>query len=170
MTLRALKIVSPVGERSIESWDWAAARAHCLREARRILASPAAAEDAAQEALLRAWRASARHEIRNPQAWLTRIARNEAMRAAVREAGLARRRTGAWDGELPAAPDEESAGVADRLAASAAIASLPLGDREVLHLRYLEDLTQMEVAHRLGIPEAQLRSASIAPESDSRQN
>jgi RNA polymerase sigma-70 factor (ECF subfamily) len=153
MTLQTLKIVSSQAGGSAGAWDWAAARAHCLRETRRILASPAAAEDAAQEALLRAWRAAARHEIRNPHAWLTRIARNEAMRAAVRETGLARRRAEARDAELAVGPEEESAGVAARLAACAVIASLPLGDREVLHLRYLEDLTQMEVAHRLGIPE-----------------
>ena len=35
-------------------WDWSWARALCLREAQRVLGRNAAAEDAAQEAVIRA--------------------------------------------------------------------------------------------------------------------
>jgi RNA polymerase sigma-70 factor (ECF subfamily) len=125
-------------------------RAHCLAVAHRFLRGPAA-EDAAQEALLRAWRMRTRVAVRDPKAWLTRIARNEALRMVSRESILARRHAGE-DVELLAGVEWER-GVRDRLAASMALAALPLPDREVLHLRYLEDLTQTEVAHRLGIPE-----------------
>jgi RNA polymerase sigma-70 factor, ECF subfamily len=146
MTLRALERVSTTSD----AWDWDEVRAHCLVVARRFLRGPAA-EDAAQEAVLRAWRTSRRMEVRNPKAWLTRIARNEALRLVSRESALAGRHSGE-DVELVAGEEWER-GVRDRLASSAALAALPLPDREVLHLRYLEDLTQTEVAHRLGIPE-----------------
>jgi len=146
MTLRPLETVSS----SPDAWDWDDMRAHCLLVARRFLRGPAA-EDAAQEALLRAWRMRTRVAVRDPKAWLTRIARNEALRVVSRESILAGRRTGE-DVELLAGEEWELA-VRDRLAASMALAALPLPDREVLHLRYLEDLTQTEVAHRLGIPE-----------------
>ena len=39
-----------------DSWDWVGLRASCLRETRRVLASEHDAEEAAQDALLRAWR------------------------------------------------------------------------------------------------------------------
>jgi RNA polymerase sigma-70 factor, ECF subfamily len=146
MTSRALRKVSS----SSDAWDWEAMRVHCLVVTRRFLRGPAA-EDAAQEALLRAWRMRTRVAVRDPKAWLTRIARNEALRVVSRESVLAGRHAGA-DVEL--VPGEEwEGGVRDRLVASNALAALPLPDREVLHLRYLEDLTQTEVAHRLGIPE-----------------
>ena len=125
-------------------------RAHCLMVAGRFLRGPAA-EDAAQEAVLRAWRMRTRVAVRDPKAWLTRIARNEALRLVSRESALAGRSTGE-DVELVAGEEWER-GVRDRLVASTALAALPLPDREVLHLRYLEDLTQTEVAQRLGIPE-----------------
>jgi RNA polymerase sigma-70 factor (ECF subfamily) len=147
MTHRTLENVSP----SQDSWDWAAARAHCLAVARGILTSPVAAEDAAQEALVRAWQSGSREAVRNRYAWLTRIARNEALRVGAREAGLARRCVPDDEVELPAAEDER--GAWDRLTTTVALATLPHGDREVLYLRYLEDLSQTEVADRLGIPE-----------------
>jgi RNA polymerase sigma-70 factor, ECF subfamily len=125
-------------------------RSHCLVVARRFLRGPAA-EDAAQEALLRAWRMQTRVAVRDPKAWLTRIARNEALRVVSRESVRAGRHAVA-DVELVAGEEWEG-GVRDRLVTSIALAALPLPDREVLRLRYLEDLTQTEVAHRLGIPE-----------------
>ena len=146
MTVRTLKNVSSIaGE-----WDWVAMRAHCLTVTRRFL-GPAAAEDAAQEAVLRAWGAADRAAIRDPRAWVAQIARREALRLAARESVLAGRHAGlevdmiaaaGWEGDLHEA-----------LSAVSMLASLPVPDREVLRLRYLEDLTQTEVAHRLGIPE-----------------
>lgn len=127
-------------------------RARCLIVTRRILASQAAAEDAAQEALLRTWRAASRGRVRNPDAFVARIARNEALRAGSREADRSRRCV-AGDALEPPGEEDAELDVVERISASALIASLPVADRQVLHLRYLEDLTQSEVAHRLGIPE-----------------
>jgi RNA polymerase sigma-70 factor (ECF subfamily) len=148
MTHQTLENVSSISE---EAWDWAAALARCLAVTTRILRSRSAAEDAAQEAVLRAWRSGPRASVRNRDAWLARIARNEALRVASREADLARRSVRAERVELAAGEGQED--LWDRLAATTALSSLPLPDRQVLYLRYLEDLSQTEVAERLGIPE-----------------
>jgi RNA polymerase sigma-70 factor (ECF subfamily) len=154
MTRRALKTVSSkVAEQQADRWDWVAARAHCLREARRILGRTAA-EDAAQEALLRAWRRGlSGAAVENRMAWLTRVARNEALRLHAREAALERRRAEAGTLTLGAVPDEETTPLVERISLSPLIAALAPRDRQLLRLRYLEDLTQAEIAHRLGIPE-----------------
>src|SRR5690242_9660887 len=63
-------------------WDWAAVRATCWREARRVLGASAAAEDVAQDAVLKAWRQRAScRSPEHPLAWVAAIARREALRA-----------------------------------------------------------------------------------------
>lgn len=62
-------------------WDWSDLRLRCLRETRRILGNGGAAEDATQEALIRAWRQ--RDSCQNPLhpgPWVSTIARREALR------------------------------------------------------------------------------------------
>jgi RNA polymerase sigma-70 factor (ECF subfamily) len=142
--------------RVTSEWDWVEARRHCVGEARSVLRSPAEAEDAAQEALLRVWR-SARtpEEVERPVAWLRRIARNEALRLLARE----RRRD-----EVPAEAALREVAVAqetsmpERLAIVDLMATLPPADRQLVWLRYVEDLTQARVAHRLGIPEGTVKA------------
>src|SRR5216117_2113559 len=83
------------------SWDWPNARARCLRLAQRLLRHPDDAEEAVQEAMIRAWRA--REECRVPAArtaWLLQITRREAFRLAApqprsrsRAVGVSGRRT-----------------------------------------------------------------------------
>src|SRR3954451_25094459 len=64
-------------------WDWLRLRALCLREAQRVLGRGAAAEDAAQEAAIRAWRQRRRCLTPDrPEPWITTIARREALRIA----------------------------------------------------------------------------------------
>ncbi len=68
---------NPAGE---VPWDWQQARTRCLREARRFLAH-AEAEDAVQEAFIRAWRHRARLRAGHPPLpWLLQITRREALR------------------------------------------------------------------------------------------
>jgi RNA polymerase sigma-70 factor, ECF subfamily len=120
-----------------------------------VLRSPAEVEDAAQEALLRVWR-SARtpEEVERPVAWVRRIARNEALRLRARE----RRR-----GEVPAEAALREVGAAEEtsmpepLAIVDLMATLPPADRQLVWLRYVEDLTQARVARRLGIPEGTVK-------------
>ena len=62
-------------------WDWNLVRAQCLREARGVLGSTGTAEDAAQEAAVRAWRRRDSCQTpERPAPWISRIARNEALR------------------------------------------------------------------------------------------
>jgi RNA polymerase sigma-70 factor (ECF subfamily) len=114
------------------------------------------AEDAAQEALLRAWRNRGR--CRSPEAplpWLLAITRNEALR-------IRGRATGRRQDELP---EDECDGTQDPLVESApsrvdllrVLTELPERDRRLLQMRYGEDLTQASVATRLGIPEGTVK-------------
>jgi RNA polymerase sigma-70 factor (ECF subfamily) len=150
------RVASLNASRSATSeWNWVEARRHCVGEARSVLRSPAEVEDAAQEALLRVWR-SARtpEEVERPVAWLRRIARNEALRLRARE-----RRRDEVPGEAAlrevAAAQETS--MPERLAIVDLMATLPPADRQLVWLRYVEDLTQARVAHRLGIPEGTVK-------------
>src|SRR2546423_3646093 len=62
-------------------WNWSELRTRCVREASRVLGDPHHAEDAAQEALARAWRK--RHTCRSADSrvpWVLQITRNEALR------------------------------------------------------------------------------------------
>src|SRR4051794_35951608 len=112
-------------------WDWSAARALCLRQARRILGAGADAEDAAQEALIRAWRMRDNCLTPEaPEAWLISIARREALRVAARRAER---------------PLEEAAAVATpshevsallRVDVGRAVAALPGDDRRLIGERY----------------------------------
>jgi RNA polymerase sigma-70 factor (ECF subfamily) len=134
---------TPLGE-----WDWTAARAICLREACRVLGASPEAEDAAQEAALRAWRnrASCRAgDSRKP--WLATIARREALRLAA-----ARRTTPIEDGPEPACASHEGDAL-DRVAVRQAIARLAPRDRSLLFGRYWADMTQDQLARALDLPE-----------------
>jgi RNA polymerase sigma-70 factor, ECF subfamily len=139
-----------------ESWDWSAARARCLREARRIVGSERDAEDAVQEALIRAWRN--RSSCRTPRAplpWLLQITRREALRINER----ARPVTLLEREEANALPDEapgEDEALA-RLDVGRVLATLPPTDRALLALRYERDLTQPRVAEVLALPEGTVK-------------
>jgi RNA polymerase sigma-70 factor (ECF subfamily) len=136
-------------------WGGPRDRERCLREARRFLPG-ADAEDAVQEALLRAWRKDdAWIAADGPLPWLLTITRNEALRV------LARARTSVPEpvGDAPELPldDPELERVALRLDVRAALERLPEDDRSLLELRYRDDLTQQAVASRLGIPEGTVK-------------
>jgi RNA polymerase sigma-70 factor (ECF subfamily) len=132
-------------------WDWDGLRTRCYREAVRVLPR-ADAEEAVQEALVRAW--LRRDACRSPEAplpWLLEITRNEARRVLGRQARLGSL-------ELPAPSEDDAlAGAAARLTVERALGTLAERDRRVLHLRYAEDLTQVEVARRLGLPEGTVK-------------
>ena len=112
-----------------------------------MLGADALAEDAAQEAALRAWRYRERggREPDRPGAWLGRIAQREALRVA------ARRRLESLEGVDPSRPSHDDE-VAQRLTLESALARLPSVDRALLHAHYVEDLTCAQVAQRFGLP------------------
>jgi len=139
------------------AWDWASLRSRCVSEASRLLPRHDA-EEAVQEALVRAW--SRRDACRSPDAplpWVLEITRNETRRALGRRARRSRREIA--DAEPPAtdADDPDLARAALRLTMQQALDALADGDRSLLRLRYAEDLTQGEVARRLGMPEGTVK-------------
>jgi RNA polymerase sigma factor (sigma-70 family) len=124
-----------------------------VSEASRVLPR-VEAEEAAQEALVRAW--LRRDSCRCPGAplpWLLEITRNEARRLMGRQARRSSHELVAAADLQPDCEDRELVGTALRLSVEQAIGTLADGDRRLLNLRYTEDLTQSEVALRLGVPE-----------------
>ena len=129
-------------------WDWESVRTTCWVEARRILGPSAAADDAAQEAAIKAWRHQASCRTpEHPQAWVAAIARREAYRLR----GPPRAQPLETAAE-PSAPATD-AHVALAVDVRRALAELSEGDRRLLLARYWADLTQREVADLLGMPD-----------------
>ncbi len=139
------------------------------RTARAILGDDAEAEDAVQEAYLRAYRSldGFRGEAKL-STWLVRIAANEALMRRRRRA----RTAAVFPLDAAAAPSEEWSTVMSdrpgpeydaaraemRRIIEARIDSLPEGYRAVFVLRALEELTVEETAAALEIPEATVRT------------
>ena len=123
-----------------------------------ILRSPAEAEDAVQDAFLRAWRdiGSLRVPDRWP-AWFRRLV----VRAAIDKA---RRRNRVREIVLDAAGEEPgpvpALGTEDRLELLSAYDRLSPDDRAILALRYFADLEMPDVAAALGIPLGTAKSRS----------
>ena len=122
----------------------------CLREARHHTRTEADAQDAVQTAMLQAWRSRDRCLTPDdPIPWMLAITRREAWRARPR-AGQVPLDESAW-GERASFDGVDA--LVDRLDVQAAIAGLDEAEQHLLHLRYVEDLSQPLVAQRLGIPE-----------------
>jgi RNA polymerase sigma-70 factor (ECF subfamily) len=121
-----------------------------------ISGSRAAAEDAVQEALARAWERSERGErIESLKAWVMTVALNQ-VRSGFRRLRSERRARlragpGAWTemaGGLPSVPGAERSVDVRR-----ALSSLPRRQREATVLRYYLDLDVAEIARVLRINE-----------------
>ena len=129
---------------------------HLYALARVILRDADRAEDAAQEALVRAWRELPR--LRDParfQAWLRRLLVN----ACYDEGRRSRSRSEVvlLADHHPAVADE-SAGVIDRDRLDRAFRRLPLEQRVVAVLSHVEGLTHEEIAATLGVPLGTVKS------------
>jgi RNA polymerase sigma-70 factor, ECF subfamily len=153
--------VDVVAEDAVASRSY---RAELTTYCRRMLGSSHEAEDAVQETLLRAWRAS-RH-LEHPasvRAWLYRIATNVCLDALGRAA-----RRPAPVSELPEpidacrepGPSDRALGAEDlRLALLAMIGSLPPRQRAVLVLRDVLSWHAAETAELLGMTGPAVNSA-----------
>jgi RNA polymerase sigma-70 factor (ECF subfamily) len=134
-----------------------------LRVAGLILVGGQDAEDAVQDAFVKAYRALGRFRSDSPFGpWLFRIVANEARnrrRAAGRRAGLALRLA---EDRPPgdAAPSPEAAVLARERRASllTALARLAEADRVVIGLRYFLDLDEAATAATLGVPRGTVKS------------
>jgi RNA polymerase sigma-70 factor, ECF subfamily len=139
-------------------------RAELTAYCRRMLGSSFDAEDAVQETLLRAWRASERFEGRaSLRTWLYRIATNVCLDALGRSA---RQPVPVEEVPMPTDPDTEPdpsdrvlARERLRLAMLTAIGILPRRQRAVLVLRDVLSWRATEVAELLGMTTAGVNSA-----------
>lgn len=142
-----------------DSWDWTELSASCLREARRLLGSEQDAQEAAQEALLRAWRRRDRQQQDGGEVWWVRqIARNEALRQLARRARTRDLYTQAPVELLDAVlSGQEVSQLAEIIDLREAIAELAPRDALLLRLRYEQDLTQPRLARLAGMPEGTVK-------------
>jgi len=109
----------------------------------RLLGDRAAAEDAAAEAMARAyadWKRVA--ELPYREAWVLRVASNVALDQ------IRRRKLSPL---VSPAPSEDEDAQALRVALWAALRALPHRQREIVVLRYVAGLTEAEVAQLLGL-------------------
>ena len=141
-----------------------------FRTARSILKSDSEAEDALQDAWLRAWRAldSFRADARL-STWLVRIVANEALGRLRRKSAQVIPLDAAMtspEPDLQAALTEDSDHGPERFAMraelrkllEAGIDDLPEAFRTVFMLRAVEEMETSEIAEALGIPEATVRT------------
>lgn len=121
-----------------------------------MLRDPEAADEAAQEAMARAWRQRGNcHSPGAPGPWVAQIARNEALRLWQREQRQ-RARSAEFEDE-PAAGEPLEEAMIRRVAVSQALATLNDEDRRLVDLRYQSDLAHPAIAKMLGLPEGTVK-------------
>ncbi len=137
--------------------DWREARRRCLALAVGLLRSRDDAEEAVQEALSRGLRhASSCRNRQDPIPWLMTITRRECAR-------LARRRLKRREVTLEVCTErgedlDTSQVIASVVDLRAALARLSYEEHRLLSLRYVEQLTQPEIAETLGLPEGTVKT------------
>ena len=128
-----------------------------------VCGSRPAAEDAVQEALLRAWERSEKgDEIDSLDGWVTTVALNLA-RSGLRRMRSERRARARLDTSGVGEP-----ATADSIDVERALAALPRRQREVAVLRYYLQLNTREVASALELEEGTVKSTSVPRSRGSR--
>ncbi|GIG68142.1 SigE family RNA polymerase sigma factor [Phytomonospora endophytica] len=128
--------------------EFVAARGAALsRTAFLLCGDHAAAQDLAQEALVKTARHWNRVKDGNPEAYVRKVMVNHHL------SWWRRRGRHEHTMAVPPAPlaEDETGPVADRLAMRAALAGLPPRQRAVIVLRYFEDLSERDTAVTLGV-------------------
>jgi RNA polymerase sigma-70 factor, ECF subfamily len=145
----------PLQKVSSTSWDWQELRSFCFSQALQVVGNHDSADEAAQEAVVRAWRH--RDSCRRPDqpfGWLRQIARNEAVRVACR-------RPNEVLVDEPVAtrvgPTDEQDALEARLLFRGILGTLSQADQELARLRYYEDLTCAKLADHFGLEEATVK-------------
>jgi RNA polymerase sigma-70 factor (ECF subfamily) len=131
--------------------------ARALGVARSVLRDAALAEDAAQEAFVRAYRAIRRFDIAEPfYPWLYRIVKNACLTALKRRKRDEALSLDAEDAPPVAAPPSNPGARAEHaeleVTIARAMATLSDAHREILHLAHFDELAYKEIAACLGIP------------------
>lgn len=134
-------------------YDRHAARMYCL--AKKIVVSPAAAEDIVQEVFLEAWRKSGSYDPARGgvKSWLLMRTRSRSIdfRRSANQSRASSVAEDFWTDQVPA-PVSDVALVMDQSAVRRALAALPKDQREALFLGYFEGLSSSEIAARVGSP------------------
>jgi RNA polymerase sigma factor (sigma-70 family) len=130
----------------------------------RVLGNPALAEEATQQAFLKAWRAAGSlDETREMGPWLATIARRVAIDVhrseALRSAAPIESVTAA-DPALVSRPESAEA-VYDVWEVRRAVAELPAEEQEIVRLQHFEGLTHTDIAERLALPPGTVKSRSF---------
>jgi RNA polymerase sigma factor (sigma-70 family) len=133
-----------------------------LRTAHLLAGDAADAEEAAQDAFVKAYRALWRFRPGAPfKPWLLRIVANEARnrrRAAGRRGALALRAAQEPSGEAAPSPEAALLSAERRVELVAALNRLSDTDREALACRYFLDLSEAETAAALGVRRGTVKS------------
>src|SRR3954453_11054837 len=140
-----------------QDWDWGRLRTRSRAEALRVLGDPYTADEAAQEAMTRAWRQ--RHKCRDqdaPEPWVAQIARREALRLRAGEKKQCDEAVRAAD-ELPGATSFGEDDLIRRVSVQQMLTALTLEERRLIDLRYRDDLAQPAIAELLGVPEGTVK-------------
>ena len=129
----------------------------------KVLGDRALAEDAVQQAFLKAWRAAGSFdEDRELGPWLAAIARRVAIDVYRREAV---RPADPLDSVAPGHPalmsEPESDSIYDAWAVREAVDQLPEDEREIVRLQHFEGLSQSEIAQHLNLALGTVKSRSF---------
>jgi RNA polymerase sigma-70 factor (ECF subfamily) len=122
----------------------------------RVLRDPEAADEAAQEAMTRAWRQ--RRSCNSPGApgpWVAQIARNEALRLWRREQRQRARSAEFEDEPSGSEPLEDE--TIRRVSVLQALDTLTAEERQLVDLRYESDMAHPAIAQMLGMPEGTVK-------------
>ena len=124
--------------------------------ARYLTRDPVLAEDVAQDAMLRAFRAFGQFRGTSPRAWLLAIVRNCCFTAHTRGGAMAlvidQSEELAKHPDTAPTPEQAAMRNDDVARVRAAIEAIPEPFREAVVLRDLEDLTYAEIAEVTGVP------------------
>ncbi len=135
---------------------WRRLRPRLIGSLSLLLGDDGAAEDAAQEALARAWdRWEQVREMGNPEGWTHRVAVNL---ARSRRRRLAARRHREERSARRSVAGSEDPPVADAIVVRAALQRLPLRQRTALVLRFFDDLSVAETAEVMGCATGTVKS------------
>jgi RNA polymerase sigma factor (sigma-70 family) len=133
-----------------------------FRVAYLIVRNRADAEDAAQDALVKAWRSLGRFRPGAPlRPWLVTIAANEARnrrRGTGRRERLALRASASSSGEAGLSAEELAVAAAERRRLLDSVEQLPDAQRLVLECRFLLSLSEEETAAALGVRPGTVKS------------
>jgi RNA polymerase sigma-70 factor (ECF subfamily) len=140
-----------------QNWDWAELRRRSRAEALRVLGDPFTADEAAQEATIRAWRQRDKCRTpRTPEPWVAQIARTEALRLRAgekKQGDMASRAAGELGVSALFGEDE----LIRKVSVQQMLRGLTLDERRLIDLRYRDDLAQPAIARVLGVPEGTVK-------------